>query len=172
MLTINGSGDRVSKRRFTRAVSLPMPPLPPVTMTVLPVWSGTSAVVQVGLGGNNWLMTPMRFSDMAQISAAEVEVTGRGGERQNGSGAAEYKVGPFMPRDHPEHVHPRHCLVARLQIFLELQNSWLFASRCLVLMSVSFYPSGEFLFLCIISLLVSPGPQTVCCRVMSCRALL
>jgi hypothetical protein len=76
MLIINGSGYRVSKRRFTRAVSLPIPPLPPVTMTVFPVWSGTSAVVQVGLGGNNWLTNPMRFSDMAQKFAA-----GSGGNR-------------------------------------------------------------------------------------------
>jgi hypothetical protein len=33
-------------------------------MTVLPVWSGTSAAVQVGFGGNNWLRKPTRFSDM------------------------------------------------------------------------------------------------------------
>ena len=33
-------------------------------MTVLPDWSGTSAVVQVGFGGNNWLKNPTRFSDM------------------------------------------------------------------------------------------------------------
>src|SRR6266702_6551252 len=55
--------------RLTRAVSLPIPPLPPVTMTVFPVWSGTSAAVQVGFGGKSWLMIPIWFSDMVQRMA-------------------------------------------------------------------------------------------------------
>ena len=50
----------------TRAVSLPIPRLPPVMMTIFPVWSGTFSTVQVGLGGTSWLRIPMRLSDMAQ----------------------------------------------------------------------------------------------------------
>ena len=55
---------RWGERRLTRTVSLPIPPLPPVTMTVFPVWSGTSAAVQVGFGANNWLRYPTLCSDI------------------------------------------------------------------------------------------------------------
>ena len=34
-------------------------------ITTFPAWSGTSTAVHVGFGGNSWLKTLMRFSDMA-----------------------------------------------------------------------------------------------------------
>jgi hypothetical protein len=49
-------------------------------MTILPVWSGTSAVVQVGFGGNNWLRKPTRFSDMVGDNARGEELLWGGGK--------------------------------------------------------------------------------------------
>ena len=50
----------------TRATSLPIPLLLPVTITVLPVWSGTSFEVQSGLGGKDWDRMLMRDSDIVK----------------------------------------------------------------------------------------------------------
>jgi hypothetical protein len=69
-LSQQGSQGGVSKKMITRAVSFPIPRLPPVIMTTFPVWSGTSAAVQVGSGGTNCASIPIRF-DMAREGRGE-----------------------------------------------------------------------------------------------------
>jgi len=54
-----------NKMASTFAVSFPIPLLPPVTMTVFPVWSGTSSTDQVGFGGKIWLKDPIGFFDIS-----------------------------------------------------------------------------------------------------------
>jgi hypothetical protein len=58
--------ERNKEDPLTRAVSCPIPPLPPVIITTFPAWSGTSVAVHVGFGGKVCLKIPIRFSDMTQ----------------------------------------------------------------------------------------------------------